>query len=129
MRLAIVTLENGYSWKTRINGTIESIKKYFLNKEWDCEPFPSEKKSLCIDVKVSEPFITSEDIPYTSRQIVTVEKILDECDYDGRSLAIDHDGNLYCDVNLDINNPDWYTMTYQGEPNFPVLLFVSSHNR
>ena len=108
-RIATVTLENGYKWQTRINGSIQSIKKYFLNQYWDYEPYPSEKQSRCTNVEVSPPLIRAMR--------------LNEIDEWGRPLAQDTEGNLYCEINLGKGEvEEWCTTTTAREPNLPVGL-------
>jgi len=110
MRIAKVTLENGHTWKTRINGTPEEISNYFYGKLWDCEPFPSEKRSRCIRVEVSPPVVKAQR--------------LNEKDSWDRPLAKDKDGNIYCDIGLGIERfgESWHTMTAEGEPDLPIIL-------
>lgn len=44
MRTATITTTSGHSWTTEVNGTDESICKYFLGQWFDVEPYPSERK-------------------------------------------------------------------------------------
>jgi hypothetical protein len=39
---AKVILDNGYYWTTEINGTIEDIKGYYLNKDWNVSTVEDE---------------------------------------------------------------------------------------
>jgi len=55
-RIATVTTENGYQWTTSINGTNESISKYFLGAYFHTEPFPSEVMSQAVKVVIDNAF-------------------------------------------------------------------------
>ena len=54
MMIATVTCENGHSWSTRINGTIESIKRYFLGTVFDTGTYLNEEMSKCVKCEVKE---------------------------------------------------------------------------
>ena len=48
MRVAKLTTETGYTWSTNVNGTDESICRYFLGQRFDCGPWPKEDMQLCV---------------------------------------------------------------------------------
>lgn len=111
IHIATVTLANGYTWQTRINGSPEQISDYFYGKLWDCEPFPSEKKSRCIRVVVSPAIIKAQR--------------LNEQNYWDQPLAEDEDGNIYCDISLGLKGKEgeeWKATTPEGEPSHSVIL-------
>ena len=49
---AIVTTEEGTTWSTPINGTEETIKKYFMNKYFNVGVFPEEKMEKVVNVNI-----------------------------------------------------------------------------
>jgi len=54
MKIAKLTTKSGYTWKTRVNGSVETIKDYFLDKPFNVESYPSEKKSKVIKVEIED---------------------------------------------------------------------------
>lgn len=54
MKIAKLTTKSGYTWQTRINGSVETIKDYFLGKPFNVESYPSEKKSKVIKVEIED---------------------------------------------------------------------------
>jgi len=50
--IAKVTCKNGFTWETQVNGTDESIKKYFLHQYFHTAPFPQEILSEAIAVEI-----------------------------------------------------------------------------
>ena len=59
MLTATLTWSNGEVTKTSINGPIESVNSYFLNKEFDIGTYPKENMQTCIAIELQPP----EDIP------------------------------------------------------------------
>ena len=53
MRIATITTENGYTWKTSINGTIPEIFNYFYGQRFNTLPFPGEAMSEAVKVEVT----------------------------------------------------------------------------
>jgi hypothetical protein len=54
MKAAKVTCENGSTWTTSVNGTVESITAYFLGKLFNTGCYPKEEMSRCVSVEVTE---------------------------------------------------------------------------
>jgi hypothetical protein len=54
MKIAKLTTKSGYTWQTRVNGSVETIKDYFLGKPFNIESYPSEKKSKVIKVEIED---------------------------------------------------------------------------
>ena len=59
MKTCEVTLQNGVSWTTSINGSNESIENYFRGKLFYHEAYSEasngpEKFSKCINVKITD---------------------------------------------------------------------------
>jgi|TARA_R110002020_G_scaffold63762_1_gene169833 hypothetical protein len=54
MKTATITTESGYTWKTSINGTDESIFKYFLGERFDVGEYPVEKMEKVTAVTITK---------------------------------------------------------------------------
>lgn len=54
MKHATVVTENGYTWQTDVNGTDESICKYFLGNYFNTAPFPVERLSMAVEIKIDD---------------------------------------------------------------------------
>ena len=51
-RTAIITTEDGTQWSTDINGSNETIRKYFMDKYFDVGTYPLEKMSRVINLVI-----------------------------------------------------------------------------
>jgi len=52
MRTAHITTENGTQWSTSINGSNESIRRYFLGQYFDTGIYPKEDMSKVVNVAI-----------------------------------------------------------------------------
>jgi len=51
-RTAYCTCANGYQWATSINGTNDSIRKYFMGAMVETGSFPIERMSRVVNVAI-----------------------------------------------------------------------------
>jgi len=68
MKSAKVTTKSGHSWTTSINGTYQSIVKYFMGKRFDVGVYPQEKMEQVVSVEVFDHDGTPEIVlPHIAR--------------------------------------------------------------